>query len=112
MKGEKNMAIRDPGRESGGTSGKFSYEIVKRIGVLAKYPTGWTKELNLISWNGSKPKYDIRDWDEKHESMSRGVTLHPNEAEKLYKILNELEHSGNEEPIEIFEELEEVAAAV
>ena len=106
MKGEKNMAIREPGREAGGSSGKFSYEIVKKIGVLAKYPTGWTKELNMIAWNGSKPKYDIRDWDEKHESMSRGITLHPVEAEKLFQLLNELENSGNDEPIAIIEEEE------
>jgi len=28
---------------------------------------GWTNKLNLISWNGREPKYDIRDWAPKHE---------------------------------------------
>ena len=85
------MAIREPGREAGGSSGKFSYEIVEHIGVLAQYQTGWVKELNLISWNGSRPKYDIRDWDSNHVSMSRGITLHADEAEKLLDLLNKVD---------------------
>ena len=41
---------------------ELKYEIVKECGVLSQSPTGWTKELNLISWNDRAPKYDIRDW--------------------------------------------------
>lgn len=40
----------------------ISFEIQERIGTIAVYPTGWSKELNLVSWNGGAPKYDIRDW--------------------------------------------------
>ena len=39
---------------------EFSYEIVKQVAVLSKSPKGWTKEVNVISWNGGTPKYDIR----------------------------------------------------
>lgn len=85
------MAIRESGREASGLSGKFSYEIVEHIGVLAQYQTGWVKELNLISWNGSRPKYDIRDWDRNHVSMSRGITLHADEAEKLLELLGNVD---------------------
>lgn len=66
----------------------FSYEIQKNIGVLKTYPTGWTKEINLISWNGKPAKIDIRDWDSKHEHMSRGLTLHEEEAEALVEVLS------------------------
>ena len=59
------------------------FEIKKHIGVIQEYPTGWKKEVNLISWNGNPEKFDIRDWDEAHERMSRGITLHKDEAEKL-----------------------------
>ncbi|MEG0291748.1 MAG: PC4/YdbC family ssDNA-binding protein [Anaerovoracaceae bacterium] len=60
----------------------------RHIGIIAKYKTGWRKELNLISWNDGTPKYDIRDWDEKHNHMSRGITLHPDEAKVLAKLLS------------------------
>ena len=40
----------------------IKFEIVKKIGVLSKATSGWTKELNLVSWNDREPKYDIRDW--------------------------------------------------
>ena len=59
------------------------HEIVKHIGVIREYPTGWKKELNLVSWNGGGVKYDIRDWDPLHEHMSRGVTLTEQEVINL-----------------------------
>lgn len=40
---------------------EFSYEIVEEIGVLSENPKGWRKELNLVSWNGRPPKFDLRD---------------------------------------------------
>ena len=40
----------------------FDYEIVEKIAVLSTSSKGWTKELNLISWNHRDPKYDIREW--------------------------------------------------
>lgn len=32
------------------------YEIIKSIAVLSTEKSGWTKELNLIAWNGKTPK--------------------------------------------------------
>lgn len=63
------------------------FEIKERFGVIKPYPTGWNKELNLVSWNGSAAKYDIRDWDPEHEHMSRGITLHPEEMRKILRLL-------------------------
>lgn len=51
------------------------YEIIKHIGVIREYPTGWKKELNIVRWGENDEKFDIRDWDPSHEHMSRGVTL-------------------------------------
>lgn len=65
----------------------IKYEIVKEIGVLSENAKGWTKELNLISWNDAAPKYDIRDWSPNHEKMSKGITLTKEEIEKLKEIL-------------------------
>ena len=65
---------------------EFSYEIVKQVAVLSKSPKGWTKEVNVISWNGGTPKYDIRDWAPEHR---KGVTLSVEEAVHLLKALQE-----------------------
>lgn len=66
---------------------EVTFEIVEHIGVVAKYTNHWTKELNRISWNGSNPKFDIRDWDEHHEHMSRGITLHEDEMQIVFDLL-------------------------
>ncbi len=65
----------------------IDFNIVKEIGVLSTSPKGWTKELNLISWNGGKPKYDIRDWSPDHEKMGKGVTLTAEEIDALKRLL-------------------------
>jgi hypothetical protein len=66
---------------------EIKYEIVQTITVLSESAKGWKKELNLISWNGREPKYDIRDWSENHEKMGKGVTLSKEELSKLKEIL-------------------------
>lgn len=67
---------------------KITYEIKKQLGVLSSQSgKGWKKELNLISWNGFEPKYDIRDWDSTHIKMGKGVTLTENELKELYAVL-------------------------
>ena len=66
-----------------------TFEIVEHIGVLTTTPNGWTKELNIVAWNGGSEKYDIREWDLEHEKMSRGVTLHKDEAKKVMELLKE-----------------------
>ena len=66
---------------------KIAVEIVEHIGVVGTKPNGYTKEVNIVSWNGHKPKIDIRDWDASHERPSRGLTLTEEEAEALYIVL-------------------------
>ena len=65
----------------------LKYEIKKSIGVIGEGTKGWKKEVNLVSWNERKPKLDIRDWDENHEKMGRGITLSKDETEELKKLL-------------------------
>ncbi len=48
------------------------YQIVELFGILSTSTSGWTKELNLISWNGGDPKYDIRQWSSDHSKMGKG----------------------------------------
>ena len=68
---------------------EITYEIVMQIGVLSQAGTGWTKELNLISWNDRPPKYDIRDWSPDHSQLGRGVTLSREELLALRDLLNQ-----------------------
>ena len=68
----------------------IKYDIVKEFGVLSENAKGWRKEVNLISWNGGAPKYDIRDWAPDHEKMGKGTTLSGEEIKKLKEILGEI----------------------
>lgn len=68
----------------------IKYEIKKEIGILSEGSKGWTKELNLISWNEREPKYDIREWAPEHEKMGKGITLSDDEMNKLKSLLAEL----------------------
>lgn len=68
----------------------IKYEIIEELGVLSESAKGWQKELNLISWNGAEPKYDLRDWAPNHEKMGKGVTLNGEEVKTLYKILGKI----------------------
>ena len=68
----------------------IKFEIKETIGVLSESTKGWTKELNLISWNDRKPKYDIREWSPEHEKMGKGVTLSNEEVAVLKELLGKI----------------------
>ena len=69
----------------------IKYEIVEKIAVLSTTEKGWSKELNLISWNEREPKYDLRDWNENHDKMGKGITLTKEELIQLKEALNSYE---------------------
>ena len=66
------------------------YQIVQSIACLGEEKNGWVKELNLIAWNGNKPKYDIRPWSNDHSQMGKGITLTTEELVALKNALNDL----------------------
>jgi hypothetical protein len=59
--------------------------------VLSQSSKGWTKELNLISWNEREAKYDLRDWSPDGQTMGKGVTLSREELVALKELLNQLD---------------------
>ncbi|MGK0552108.1 YdbC family protein [Enterococcus faecalis] len=69
---------------------EFSYEILEEIAVLSENAKGWRKELNLVSWNGRPPKFDLRDWAPNHEKMGKGLTLTNEEFEELAKTIKSM----------------------
>lgn len=81
---------RNQGKTGRRTSMDFTYEIVEEVGVLSENKKGWRKEINVISWNGNPPKYDIRDWAPDHEKMGKGITLTAEEVASLKEVLMQL----------------------
>ena len=69
----------------------FKFEIKKTLGIISESAKGWNREVNLMTWNNKKVKVDIREWDEKHEQMGKGITLNKEELKKLKDILNEID---------------------
>lgn len=70
---------------------EIKFDIIKNIGTLSEGSKGWRREVNLISWNGRKAKLDIRDWDEAHAKMGKGITISKEELKQLKGILNEID---------------------
>ena len=66
------------------------YTIYKHIGDLSKSNKGWTKELNLISWDNREPVYDIRTWDAEHTKHGKGVTITMNQMVALKELLSKI----------------------
>lgn len=67
---------------------EITFEITKELGVISENSKGWTRELNLVSWNEREPKFDIRDWNPDHTRMSKGISLTEEEMEKLVELFN------------------------
>ncbi len=83
-----------PGQVVRDRDGEFSFKVVRHLGVYGRSAKGWTKEANVIEWNGNRAKLDLREWDPEHARMSRGITLHKQEMLYLLQIL--LKNYGKE----------------
>lgn len=70
---------------------EFTYEVTERIAVLSTNAKGWERQLNMVSWNGHDPKYDIRDWSPDGSRMAKGISMTREELVALKDILNDLE---------------------
>lgn len=68
----------------------FKFDIKEKLGVLSTSKSGWSKELNLISWNDKEAKYDIREWNPEHDKMGKGVTFTKEELFELKKLLENI----------------------
>ena len=68
----------------------IKFELIEKIGVLSTSASGWTKELNLVSWNEQAPKYDLREWSPDRQRRGKGVTLTREELAALKELLEKL----------------------
>ena len=69
---------------------EIKYEITEHLGTISETARGWTREVNMISWNGREPKVDVRDWSPEHDKMSKGLTFTKDELQELARIAEKL----------------------
>ena len=79
------------------TEGGISFRIIEHIGVLSE-TKGWKKELNIVSWNNGPARFEIREWDDFHDYMKKGLTFTKGELMELRNILNDMDFSMVELP--------------
>ncbi len=63
------------------------------VGQLRQSDKGWSREVNVISWEGAASRLDIRDWSQNKERSSKGITFTRSEVEKLKELLSILDTS-------------------
>ena len=68
----------------------FSFQITEKVGEISVSKSGWTLELNKVSWGGRPAKFDLRSWSPDHQKMGKGVTLTDEEIKKLGEIISAL----------------------
>ena len=68
---------------------EVKFEIVEHLCVLKDRKPAWDLELNLVSWNGGEPKYDIREWNEDHTHCGKGITMDLDTLKNLVKYCEE-----------------------
>lgn len=70
----------------------FTYEVTKHIGTIAESGS-MTTELNVVSFNGAEPKFDLRRWRliNGERKMQKGITFSVEELAALRDLLNSLE---------------------
>ena len=66
---------------------EVTYKIVRPLEVLGENDRGYTKEINLVSWNFAPAKLDLREWHPEHERCGKGITLSETEGRKLMEAL-------------------------
>ena len=67
----------------------MTMELIKKIALISGSETGFRKELNVVSWNGREPKYDLRNWSPEGMAL-KGLTLTEEEAKELQKAQNDM----------------------
>lgn len=76
---------------------EFKYEIEQQFGTISSSETStgtrYSKEVNLVAYGDSEPKYDIRNWvvnADGTKRMGKGITLTRDEMNELKKVLDDM----------------------
>ena len=79
------------------TEKNITCEIVEPIAVLSENEKGFTKEINLVRWNGAEPKFDIRNWHPGRVRSGKGITLTKEEIMNLMDAMEKVLGNDQEE---------------
>lgn len=72
---------------------EISYKIIEQIGVISK-TNMYTKELNIISWNGREPVFDVRMWKIGNDGKKiplKGISMNKRDLFELNKLLGNVD---------------------
>ena len=69
----------------------ITHEIKEHYGVLSENQQGWTKQVNLVSWNERQPKVEVREWIEDLTRLGKGITFTFDEVVALKEIINSID---------------------
>ena len=67
-------------------SKEITMNLTKALVVIGENSKGYTKEVNLVSWNNAGAKIDIREWHPEHERCV--ITSYSIHYTKLYEIFS------------------------
>ena len=72
---------------------EFEYEIKEKMATISVKGKNndFAMELNVISFNGNRPKYDLRNWKRSENLMLKGITMTAEELQTLKDTLNEID---------------------
>lgn len=76
----------------------FSVQVLQHLGVLGYGTKGWSKQVNIVSWNGEQATLDIRSWSYDQTHQGKGISLKRDEAIRLRDTLNAM-NLGDVEPL-------------
>lgn len=68
---------------------EVTFEIIKNLILLEEYKNGWTKEINLVSWNDKDPVIDIRTWGKNKEVIGKGISINDKEFKDIVNYISE-----------------------
>lgn len=67
---------------------ELRFDIVEEIGIITE-GRAWDTRIDLISWNGGEPKYNIRQMSKDLDRAGKGINLTKEELVKLFEICKE-----------------------
>ena len=71
----------------------FSWEVVKNLGNFSEGRENYSKELNVITWNGRPPVFDLRGWRIGKDGIKhplKGISMNKGDLIALRIVLRRL----------------------
>lgn len=68
---------------------EFKYDVLADFGTIEE-GSKFDIKVKVISWNGDKPKLDIRKWD-KENNMGKGISISLDCIDSLINILKDVD---------------------